>query len=389
MSVYLIAGTFISLLALYSYNKKNSVGIILSIFLPIFLISALRYDIGTDYSAYQIIFDNPQLMATREKGFMFLNSVIKEMGLPFQFVIICFTVTTLVLIFTVIIENSDNIILSIFLFYMYTPFFLDSMNAIRQWFAIAVFLYSTRFIKKRKILLYLLFIFFAAFFAHKSVLVTIPLYFIVNKKFKRITRVIFIASCFFMSQIITPIVKASPYAIYTMGSGGAGKLSPVFILDIILVAYVVLFLKDYDNPIFYNLTLISFGLMLIAVQLVKLPVFNPVFRLNEYFLFSLCLTLPSCLNAIKKKKRKIICITSILFFSLLNFVSLYFNGERNEICPYQIFFGRFSNDFLLDFGIVLLGTSFSMCCLLFACLKRNKYLSRNGYMPTKLAPPSI
>ena len=47
----------------------------------------LRYDIGTDYSACLIIFDHPEIMSSREVGFMMINRVVKLMRGSFQTVV--------------------------------------------------------------------------------------------------------------------------------------------------------------------------------------------------------------------------------------------------------------------------------------------------------------
>lgn len=371
MEIYIFSALLLLPLVLFSYKKKISVGIILFAFTPLLLLSVLRYDIGCDYSGYLIIFEHPEIMSVKEKGFMLINAFVKKAGLPFQLVVIIFSLVTLLLIVITIAENSNDILLSIFLFYSYPPFFLDTTNAIRQWFAIGFFLFATRYIKERKPVRYSICIIFAAYFAHTSAIVLLPLYFLLNRDFTYKFKILFLVISFFFAQAIPVIIAASPYAIYSMGNESDGALSPVLILDFLLtVAVVILGGKNKKNLIFYNLCLISLGMMIMGISLRKLPVFVLIFRINEYFLPALCICIPDLIISMKEK-RNIYRLGCLFAFLMLFYLSVSLNGVRNEICPYQTFFGKFNSDFITDLSIVIIATFFSLLILMFAFVKNN------------------
>ena len=126
----------------------------------------------------------------------------------------------------------------------------------------------------------------------------------------------------------------TPYAIYTKGHIRGNGASQVFLMDILLCFLVFFLLDGKKERCFYNLSVISCGILIMAVKLKALPVFTAIFRINEYFLPSLIITIPLAINK-NKKFSKILSFLSVFAFLGIYVLSIYQNGVGNELVPYR------------------------------------------------------
>lgn len=374
MSVYVFVGMALLLVEMMSQNKSFSKGLFQFSFVLLLLISVLRFDVGTDYSAYQIIFEHPELMSTKELGFMLVNKAVKFLGFHFQVVVMIYACVTLLCAMLVIAENSCDIGFSLLVFYAYTPFYLDTFNAMRQACAVFVFLYAIRYIRRKKFMYYCILILGAAFFAHASVVIAIPFYVFLNRKYTFSAKIIYIIACLGFAFLVEKIVEMTPYAIYLKMLAN-NSVSPVLMLDILLTIAVVFATSvSGKNMLFYNLSLVSLGVFVMMVTLIDSPVFTVLFRVNEYFLYALILTIPEAVKSIKKGSWLCRLFVSFCMFGV--FVqSLRLNGVRNEIVPYKTFFGKFGGNAGIDIGLVVLAVFLSLVILVFA-LRKGKGVSQ-------------
>ncbi len=203
----------------YQKNIYNTFYMILS-FLPLFIVAAIRWDVGTDFEkVYEygfnlIIADGEQ--PRWELGFTYLMKMIAIFTDECQWM---FAATAFVFCFfayKAIFDSSKNACQSIFLL-MTTTLYFFALNGIRQGIAVAIFLYSIKHIKERKLLKYMLVILLATSF-HTIALIFIPLYFICNIKIPPKTGVIVIAvsviSAPFVGSIFKFIMSQTRYVTY-------------------------------------------------------------------------------------------------------------------------------------------------------------------------------
>lgn len=374
MSIYMFVCMPILLTALFSYKRKVAPELLLFLLIPLFLLSAMRYDIGRDYDSYMIIFNHPERMQVHEKGYMLINNFAIQHDLTLQFVIILYALLTLIFAYLFISENSKNKILSLLIFYTYTPFYLQTLNTLRQGLAIYIFLFSTRFILKKHFVKYCFFIVFAAFFAHNSVIVTIPLYFLLNKNYKPVMKLIMIGTSVAVSGLLEIVVKATPYAVYLLGGEEKGTFAPIFLLDVFLCGAIVCLYKNKSECFFYNLTLLSLCILCMGIVLKSSPIFTVVSRINEFFLPSLLITIPSFVQN-SRKYRQIFYYLCLFCFLGIFYFSIRINGIINQIVPYNTFFGAFHNDLFIDVILIFLGSVFFIGILQsYNNLKRGKYV---------------
>lgn len=352
------------LVALFSYKKEVSSGILIFLFVPLFLLSAMRYDIGRDYSTYMLIFENPYLIGVNEKGYMLINNFANKYNLTLQFVIVIYSMLTLLFAFLFIYENSKNKILSLFIFYTYTPFYLQTLNTLRQELAIYIFMYATKYIRRKEFLKYCILVIFAAVFAHNSVIIILPLYFFLNRKYKLITKILIFVFFLLISKVLNIIVQTTPYAIYLRGVGNESVLSPIFLLDVILCATVFLFSSRFKEKLFCNISFISFCILIMGIILRVSPVFVLVSRINEFFLVSLVITIPDLITKFKKYRNILYFFCLVCFFAVFC-LSMLVNGVKNQLVPYQTFFCVFHNGCFFDVFMIFTSLMIALTLLFF------------------------
>ncbi|QNU66607.1 EpsG family protein [Ruminiclostridium herbifermentans] len=187
----------------YQKNIRNTFYMILS-FLPLFVVGAIRWDVGTDFEkVYEygfnlIIADGEQ--PRWELGFTYLIKLIALFTDECQWMFAGTAFVFCFFVYKAIFNSSKNVCQSIFLLLITTLYFF-SLNGIRQGIAVAIFLYSIKYIKDKKLFKYILVILFAASF-HTIALIFLPLYFICNIKISPKIGVIVIV----VSAISTPFV---------------------------------------------------------------------------------------------------------------------------------------------------------------------------------------
>lgn len=191
MLIYILNVVFIIIWALAflttAPRRWKKISFISLSFTQMFLISIFRYHIGNDYQMYADGFFRMGI-----KGFSTLEHLDWEYGFNIYTKVIAYFTNDPKIFFAItaficlvpaaifIYRNSRMLWLSVLL-YVNLSFFYCTMNYLRQSMAIAFALIAWEFMKKRKFLPFLLIILFAATF-HNTVLIMIPIYFIVALK---------------------------------------------------------------------------------------------------------------------------------------------------------------------------------------------------------------
>ncbi len=149
--------------------------------LPMILISGLRYGISIDYlpmyekGFYQVMSGGkPEY----ETGFIWFNKLCIAICKEPWFMFLLVSTITIVLFVNCFWKYSKDFFLSIVLFFALGIYF-DTFNGIRQYVAVALFVWSIQYIEKRKIFKYIITILVGSLF-HTSVLFFLPVYFLIN-----------------------------------------------------------------------------------------------------------------------------------------------------------------------------------------------------------------
>jgi len=152
--------------------------------IPLILLSGLRWETGVDHMNYFWMFTNIHynLANHAEVGFYLLCQLVWYFTEDMSVLLFLSALITAAFVFAAIRQNSRCMLLSVFL-YMGMGFFFYSMNSIRHFMALAVFLYAYKHLKARHFWRFAGWMLLAASF-QKVALVAIPLYFILTVRWK-------------------------------------------------------------------------------------------------------------------------------------------------------------------------------------------------------------
>jgi hypothetical protein len=203
--------------------------------------------------------------------------------------------------------------------------FYSSFNIVRQILAVSIVFAGSKFLYERKIIKYCLIVVVASFF-HKTALVMIPFYFILNSKIK-LKNIIVIALGLYLSSlylnVIIAFVQRKFYSVYVVSAYGMTGFSyknilfPVMNLVFCLFNYKKIDLNSNVNRIWMNAVIFYafFSVLGLKVQLVQ--------RVSEFFAPYALLLIPLIFSKIKNNALKGIYVTGLIFVLVLyNFITL-------------------------------------------------------------------
>lgn len=348
MSVYFFVLLPVLLISLLTYTKKVSSSVLLFCFVFIFVLAAIRFNLGRDYDTYVKMFYMPEKIGTSEIGFMLINRALNYTGFSVQAVIIFYAFVTQFFAYQFIKRESPNTALSLLIYFSFTPFYLETLNTIRQGAAIYIFLYAIKYIKERKLFKYCLFIITAAVFAHSSVLITLPLYFLLNKEYTLKARMLLLAILVGVNRFIEILIKYTPYAKYLSVLEVSNTIAPLTIIGMLICSY--LFIKYYysNEMILSNLNYIYICISVLCILNRSSIIYLLLDRINHYFLPAIIILIPLYFKSKTKTiVPKVVCYYALIIgFSLLFILSIYYKGSENQLVPYHVFFGKNFHDLI-------------------------------------------
>lgn len=182
------------------------------------IISAVRYNVGSDSLAYSMIlkYGIPKhTLEVRSEEFLWVQFVEFITGYGIHFTIGMGIIVFLQIYFIIKgIKDYKHLLVSIPIILFAGRFYLELMNGMRQMLVACAFIYTLKWIVERKFWYYLLFV-WIAHYVHNSALMLIPLYFIPIRftlaDKKKICLIVFLL-CFVVGQTyilqgLTPYVK--------------------------------------------------------------------------------------------------------------------------------------------------------------------------------------
>lgn len=335
--------------------KKQNVNLVCGTI--IFLIMALRYDVGSDYRAYfelatQNHLKKESLFSTLKDLVLFefnlfaylkiefLNKVIYKITWYFGNPQLVFIFYSFLLTFFVKkgLDNEKKTTIYTWLFFLSFPILFFSFTSLmRQSVAVAIVFYSYKYLKKRNFFKFIVTIFLASLF-HKSALFLIILYIVPTFNIKHKYIVLFMFTSFFSINILKKILKLSVfsnYALYVNNSIGKGGKIVYFLIIILAFVYLAIYKKmlnkNENNRNLINIILFGAYIYIALIDLGHLGI-----RMAQYFLIYILYTIDDVLSLFKPKKIiKILFVGINLIFILLVLYGDYIQ-ERRQYIPYQI-----------------------------------------------------
>lgn len=324
-------------------NKKNYTIQDYIVILLLGLICGLRYNVGTDYALYTRMYNHINWFPRVEVAFKKIIETFNMFDFPASVFFFFFSFLTIIIIYISIKKRTKYPAETLFLF-ITMGFYALQFNIIRQMLAVAIVLYSIKYIQEKKIIKYILCI-LVAYLCHSTAIIMIPFYFISNIKFTKMQMIFLLLIMFGLSFMYEPLLNFvtthselySVYSItnnYTYIKGGIGTYTILFFN--LLVMHITIKNKDSlieyesNNLQYINLALFSFFFYFLSLS-------NSVMVRPAYYLF-ICMIyiLPDLYrvhkNMFKSKNSLLIYVFFILYY-IINLISF------NTMLPYKwIFF---------------------------------------------------
>lgn len=320
------------------------------IFFSLFILSAIRYNIGYDYMTYMdiILFGKDYAVDRFEPLERWILILARE-----SFPQIFFIINSFICVYFVklsVDRLSPNIAVSALAFFCFPNMFLYSLGVVRYWSAIAVLLYASTFLKEKKILPYMALL-ILSILLHKSAVIGIlfiPLFYIRIHWLINIGILIFgfFGGEFILKEILTGVFpendytfKLVEYANKDLGSGMT-KIPYLFLgFDLLVLFGCQKMLKSSKG--FYQLVSIyNFGVVIMFLfsfqNTLSMRLSLPFLVYSIYIIAYIINNRISSLLTYKSK---------LLVFELFSFIIMFYtisifneNLGKSQYLPYEIFF---------------------------------------------------
>lgn len=366
-----------------------------AIFLILFLLSACRLNVGNDYAKYVEFMHlvNCDAYVPTEIGFNLLVKLIYGLSGYENFLLVFafYSFVTVLFFLLAMYEQSDEFGLTFFLF-MTLGYYFQTFSTVRYYLALAVALYSMKFVLRKQWGRFVVLILLGATF-HKSLLVVIPLYFLASLSWKKWQLAIAAAFCttflflqdFYLKLVVFlyPTYEDTEYL-----EGGTSYISILRCAAVLGFAGIVCLMRRCEeghktktagemesgeftkntgcetginheknvtnieeeeswNRRFWFYTYLNLGAFVLYVFCSFLPIIS---RIGYYLMVSQILFLPMLLKAVPDKKWRRLFRAGILLAAVLYF-AMYLRKGANDgvlILPYKTFFFHEMVDILSD-----------------------------------------
>lgn len=356
--VYVICGFFsifsFMIADIFRKNPMNSFlqGSIIRLFcfvgfLILFLLSALRYGIGTDYFNYSVKMANAVQngISGTEPLFKFIIQISLQLRST-QWIFILSSLLVVGCTVLAVFRQSEYYWLSMYLF-ITTTFFGFSMNGVRQAISTSIFLYAIQYIGQKRGYKYIILILLATMF-HSSAIIYLPIYFLKNLQIKKLNifgwAIVITIGGFLLRSRIKPIIqlvltKFSIYGRYYTNNidYDVDTINIFFLITNLVVLFIIMF--TFINQ---NLDLSENMHFLVNTQIL-ITIFSgfsfviPVsFRILYMFIPIHILLIPKIIKIQNKAIfRYLIILTVVLMYGIV-FAYFTFHSNFNGTLPYAI-----------------------------------------------------
>jgi len=339
---------------LKSQKEKDIISILALIMLCI--VSGTRYNLGgSDYYVYESIFNsvpdltqqsffvvNNSWLANYEKGYLFLNSVIKTIGFNFYGFTLIHSVIFFVFMYLGLKKYINNFPLLIMIF-LYKIFFYNTFISLRQSIAVAIFFLISKYIQEKKPLKYFVGCIIALSF-HNAALILFPIYFI-NRMVLTKNKIIFLNTLFLptiiFSYVDLPIIKILVFIAQYLPTASVQAKIAYFTSNVNLEGINLFHTLEYFLIMF--LLIISYEKVvkinkdsefIIKLFLCLLPIFTLLrgytilTREKDFFTLTFAIILNYLCQINKKKYSLVIQIVTIMVcaYGFFRFIILFDNG---------------------------------------------------------------
>ena len=324
MAFWICLDIFLVLLTLsgLTVNKRRKKKILIKfIYLILFFVSAFRYNLATDYSAYVDMFYEVSINDNKiypEYSYKLFSEILRNLSFDYQSIFVIYTIICIYFLYKAAkywSNANENIELIVVCFFAlgFIDGFWESMNTIRQTAAALVILYGSRFLYEKKHFKFLCYVTLSVFFHYSAIICISMLLLPLKIKNKKIL-VTLCASSFFIKYLgieqalyfIFSIIGRGTSYINLAATTGSG-IGIVYIISLFVFSSIFLDYRDSKN-VFCN-TMFLYG---VIVKFVFIN-FDVIGRFSQYFFSFYFLSIPMVLlNFLHSRKVKIIPIIFLL-----------------------------------------------------------------------------
>lgn len=328
-------------------KKPNRFLYIISVIILI-IISGMRSSIGdTGYYLYSFKYlpdSLDEIIRMRDFGFGVFSFLVKVVYDHPQFLLIVTSILILTLIMSTIYKYSPFLLLSLFVF-LTSGSYVSTMNGIRQFIVASILFASLHLLINGRYLKYIIIVLILSTI-HQSVLIMIPVYFIVREKAwsKKILTILIVSSLFifgfeYFFNVFSFLLKDTQYGhyIYSIETGidqGANVLRIGVAAVPVLLGYYhrgILNDKLVNYNVYMNFSILNLVFMMLAS-------YNWIFaRFSMYFgLYNLIL-LPAIIYYCYRGWSKVLIVYLMVVLYLIYF---YFNTKDLIYASYYLNINR-------------------------------------------------
>ena len=374
MYIYIITFLITILLVWLAENKaksrKNKIILLILAVVPMFFISAIRYNVGTDYEKryvadYYTLLEGKNV-GNLEIGFKAIDYLCLFFTKEPYLIFVITSLIILAIIFEVIYKKSSNRILSIIIFFL-GGYFFATLNIIRQYISVAFILLGYQFLmneNKKKAYIGFVICAILAFFMHSSSIICFIIILLTKKNIMDARWVIPLSILILILNknimvILTPIIKNTRFNVYLTGKFTTGELSILQIVENLIIYLAMYFSyyfekkqgKELDKQGITLLNIQGLALLLtvsgvihtlfirmaiyfVAFQIISIPYFFSILQFN---------TITDKINKKFKKNLKTKTVEIIIYSGIVlgfSAMFIYTNilNNDNEVLPYKTIF---------------------------------------------------
>ncbi|MDB5162508.1 MAG: epsG [Candidatus Saccharibacteria bacterium] len=353
---YILSFSIAAFLMWWGSERKSKAIIVVSLLIPI-IISALRFEVGTDYVSYVSMYNSlsnvaldqyfPQIFPKTEIGFYIL---IKLSDWITNSPVLVFSVSSaLTVLFFYLGLRRFNVKHSSLVYFLYLLIiFPTTFNGIRQGLAAAICFYAISYIISRKPLNYFLLIAFAGLF-HNSALFLAPLYFL-NIVIKKNTRYMLAKIILTLGGVLVTLSLALPHifeflsSLYIFDSytqylipnndGVDSNFYSKFLIVIIVIILSKWSIPKNDKYKYYYF--IVFAILEVLINTFGFSA--TIDRMSLYFSFFSIFLITSFTNIFKDPLGRSIMYFLIIMYGIVYFYLAYYVQGFADIFPYRFIY---------------------------------------------------
>ena len=325
-------------------GKVQNKILLYAIFAILFLVSALRFNVGNDYENYAYTAHEASVngYVVTEIGFNWLVKVVYAIfgGEYYEIVFALFAFATICIFLKAMYEQSEEFYETFFLFTTLGLYF-QTFNTMRYYLALAIAFYASRYVLNKDWIRFILWIVVASLF-HKSVLIVTPLYWLCTIEWKKwFVAVITLgtAICFVLQK---PLLQLALYLYPSYRNTQyleGGTSLPSIVRSILILLFLIWVFKTNEieekkqrEILFYGR--LNYLSLLVYTGFSFLPVIT---RIGYYLTVFQILLLPLLVMQIKDEKKKKLARNIIIIASVIYFTFFLFTAHKPGIglLPYQ------------------------------------------------------